>query len=257
VLRSAQGLSFLVAPALGGFLSLSSLRAPFVVDGALSLAACALLFAYVPSSVQPAVEGRSLNLKGLMAVFSQRRVYAFALFSIVDNIAFPVLAAFIPVKAQRLGFAPWHIALILSMQAVGFSLATLLVGRLSDRHGRRLFAIAAQPLVILACLGAALSGSLGGLVGSCALFGLAGGATFLIGTVMMADITPPAQAAATLGMFDAAIDLAIFAAPALAIPLSGVLGIDAVLALAAIGAVAALPVALRVQETRVQAPRKS
>ncbi|MCI0477979.1 MAG: MFS transporter, partial [Anaerolineales bacterium] len=44
VLRSSQGLSFIVAPSIGGWLALYSLRAPFIVDGLLSFAACAAIF---------------------------------------------------------------------------------------------------------------------------------------------------------------------------------------------------------------------
>ncbi|MEW5720149.1 MAG: MFS transporter, partial [Chloroflexota bacterium] len=39
VLRSSQGLSFIVAPSIGGWLALYSLRAPFIVDGLFSCAA--------------------------------------------------------------------------------------------------------------------------------------------------------------------------------------------------------------------------
>ena len=41
VLRSAQGLSFILGPAIGGVLSLVSLRTPFLADATLSMAACA------------------------------------------------------------------------------------------------------------------------------------------------------------------------------------------------------------------------
>ncbi len=249
VFRGAQGLSFLVAPAIGGWFSLHSLRTPFVVDGVLSLVACSVLSFWV--SVRSDLDAHHrIDPRSLAAVFVQPRVYAFALFSIVNNLAFPVLSAFVPVKAQGLGYAAWQIAVILGVEAAGFTVASILVGRLSDSYGRRIFAVLAQPLVLLACLGLAVSRDLSALVGWYGLYGLAGGSTFLIGTVMMADITPPARAATTLGMFDAAIDVAMFLSPAVALPASGLVGVDRVLALAGFAAVVAFPVALAVGETR-------
>ncbi|MBC7260419.1 MAG: hypothetical protein H5T63_00270, partial [Chloroflexi bacterium] len=69
--------------------------------------------------------------------------------------------------------------------------------------------------------------------------------------VMMADITPNDHCATTLGAFDAAIDLVLFIAPALALALYGPLGsIERLLLIAAIPALIAWPVACRVRETR-------
>jgi MFS family permease len=251
VLRSSQGLSFILAPSIGGWLSLYSLRAPFVVDGLLSFAACAVLFAFVRSG--KIESGHRLDLSGLARVFSQRRVWAFALFVAVNNFAFPILSAFLPVKAVSLGCAAWQIAVLLAMESIGFTAASFLVGRFSDRLGRRPFVIAAQPLIVLAGVGLLLARDLPSMVAWYTLFGLASGTTFLLGLVMMADVTPNERAAATLGMFDAAIDLVIFVAPPIAIAASGLVGLDPVLALAVLPALLAFPVALAVRETKATA----
>lgn len=249
VLRSSQGLSFILAPSIGGWLSLHSLRFPFIVDGLLSFAACAVLFAFVHDG--EIGQGHRLDFGGLARVFSQRRVYAFALFGAVNNFAFPILSTFLPIKAAALGFAAWQIAVLLAMEAIGFTAASFLVGRWSDSLGRRPFVIAAQPLLALACLGLYLTRDLAPMIAFYTLFGLAGGTTFLLGLVMMADVTPSEHAAATLGVFDAVIDLVIFIAPPIGIVMVGLVGLDAVLALAGLAAVFAFPVALAVQETKV------
>lgn len=247
VLRSSQGLSFIVAPAIGGWLSLYGLRMPFVIDAILSFLACLVLYASVRAGPVASVTGRWQQLGEL---FRQRWVYAFALFGAVDNFAFPILASFLPTKAQSLGFAPWQISLILVGEATAFTAGSLLVGRCSDRWGRRPFVILAQLLVMLSCVGLALSNSLVAMVGWYTLFGLGASATFLLSSVMMADITPPESAATALGAFDAAIDLVIFAGPATALTLYHVMGrIEPLFIVAALPALAALPVAWRTRET--------
>ncbi len=250
VLRGSQGLSFIVAPSIGGWLSLYSLRAPFVVDGLASFAACGVLFAFVRAG---RVESEHrLDWREWTAVFSRWQTWAFALFAAVNNFAFPILAAFLPVKALAMGFEAWQIAVLLAMEAVGFTAASFLVGRFSDRVGRRPFVLVAQPLVFLSCAGLYFSRDLVSMVVWYNLFGLAGGTTFLLGLVMMSDVTPNERAATVLGIFDATIDLVIFIAPLVAIAVSGWIGSEGVLALAGLPALLALAVALRVRETRVR-----
>ena len=72
--------------------------------------------------------------------------------------------------------------------------------------------------------------------------------TSLIGSVMLADITRDNRRATVPGVYDAAIDLVLFAAPALALyePLGR---IQPLLLLAGVPALLALPVSWRVQET--------
>jgi MFS family permease len=254
-LRSAQGLSFIFGPALGGALSLFSLRAPFLVDAALSLAACVLLVRLVPAKASHAGETHHWRqLSYLGDLFTDRRFYAFALFCGVNNVAFPVLSAFLPVKARSLGADPRQISLMLSLEAAAFSLACWGVGWASDRWGRRPFVILAQPGVMLSCLILALAHGLSGLIAGYVLYGLAGGATFLLGLLMAADVTPPANAAGALGAFDAAVDLLLFISPALALAVFRQLGrFDPLILGSGVLALLALPVALLVRETRQEA----
>jgi len=252
ILRSSQGLSFILAPTIGGWLSLWGLRTPFVADGLLSLLACAILAFVVRdrrhvSSIGHSVEQR----RQLKSLFLDRRVCAFVLFGTANNFAFPILASFVPTRGQLLGLAPWQISFLLASEATAYTISSYLVGQFSDRWGRRIFVILAQPMIILACFGLALSGDLLGLSAFYALFGLGSSMTFLMSSVMMADITPSGQCATVLGAFDAVIDLVLFVAPASALALYGTLGrIEPLLLLAGIPAWLALPVAWRVRDTR-------
>jgi len=68
---------------------------------------------------------------------------------------------------------------------------------------------------------------------------------------MAADVTPAADAAGVLGAFDAAVDLLLFAAPALALVAHQQWGrVDPLLLSAGLPALLALPVALVIHETK-------
>jgi MFS family permease len=224
---------------------------PFLADASLSLVACILLGYLVPAqSTHPDEGHRWPQLGRVKALLADRRLYAFALFCSVNNIAFPVLSAFVPVKARQLWGDPRQISLMLSLEAVSFSLASWLIGRASDRWGRRIFVVAAQPGVILACVGLVLAPSWPMMAICYALFGLAGGTTCLLGLVMAADVIPPVNASQALGAFDAAVDLLI-SAPALAMLAHRQLGrIAPLFLIVGLPAWLAWPVALRMGETR-------
>jgi MFS family permease len=252
ILRSSQGLSFILAPTLGGWLSLWGLRIPFVADGLLSLLAGLILALVVRQQPSRSDVAHTAEQWGqLRSLFTDGRVYAFFLFGAVNNFAFPILLSFVPAKGQLLGLAPWQISLVLASEAIAYTLSAYVAGTYSDRWGRRPFVIVAQPLILLACIGLTLSCTLLGLAAFYALFGLGSSMTFLMSSVMMADITPTSRCATVLGAFDAGIDLVLFAAPAIALALCGPLRrIEPLLLLAGVPAVVALPVAWRAQETR-------
>lgn len=252
ILRSSQGLSFIVAPVIGGQLSRWGLRVPFVVDGLLSLLACAILALVVHNQRQAQGSGHSIeHWKQLKSLFTAQPVYAFFLFGMANNFAFPILASFVPTKGQLLGLTPRQLSWVLASEAASYTAGSYLIGRFSDLWGRRPFVIIAQPLILLACVGLVLSRHWTELSASYAIFGLGSSMTYLMSSVMMADITPGEHCATVLGAFDAAIDLVLFVAPALALTLYGPLGsIEALLLIAAIPALIAWPVACRVRETR-------
>jgi MFS family permease len=206
ILRSSQGLAFIAAPVLGGWLSPLGLRAPFLVDGTLSLMACAILARTVSDrSSLPVANSVLAQWRNIGLAFADARLYAFVLFGAANNFAFPILASFVPIKGQLLGLTPWHISIVLACEAVTYTLAAYLCGRLSDRWGCRPFVLAAQPLIVLACYNLATSRGLPALAVSYVVFGLGGSATFLMSSVVLADITPAARSATVLGAFDAVI----------------------------------------------------
>jgi len=117
--------------------------------------------------------GKWAQLRRLRTLFADRRFYAFAIFCGVNNVAFPVLPAFLPVKARSLVANPRQISLMLALEAGCFSLASWLVGRASDRWGRRAFVAA------LCCPGSGLGRP--SAVGSCGSIAPVGWPTGLAG----------------------------------------------------------------------------
>ncbi|MGQ9493591.1 MAG: MFS transporter [Anaerolineae bacterium] len=252
ILRSSQGLSFIMAPVIGGQLTRWGLRIPFIVDGLLSLFICIVLGLAIPDQRQTHHPGHSVKQWGqLKSLFTARSAYAFFLFGMANNFAFPILSSFVPTKGQLLGLTPRQLSVLLASEAMAYTFGSYLVGKLSDRWGRRFFVIIAQPLILLACTGLAWSHSWLGLAAFYAVFGLGASMTYLMSSVMMADITPSEQCATVLGAFDAAIDLVLFIAPAFALTLYGLLGrIELLFLIAGIPALLAWLVAWRVRDTR-------
>jgi len=82
ILRSSQGLSYVIGPALGGVLSLVSLRTPFIVDGLFSLGAFLAAVVLLQDTSQARSEHDLNVLRGLGSVFSDKRVYLYLLMGI-------------------------------------------------------------------------------------------------------------------------------------------------------------------------------
>jgi DHA1 family multidrug resistance protein-like MFS transporter len=107
ILRSSQGMSFFVGPFLGGALSLVSLRAPFLVDGLLSLVAFAVAMVLLRGTEKLEASSGVSVFRGLRLTFSSRQVYLYLLLGISGMFAFGVLYGFVPTKSDILGLEAW------------------------------------------------------------------------------------------------------------------------------------------------------
>lgn len=217
ILRGSQGLSFVVGPALGGAFSLVSLRAPFLVDGILSLLAffAALRLIQGTDRAKPAHDLRLFQ--GLRTTFSSPRVYLFLLMGISGLFGFGVLSSFVPVKSEIIGLDAWQIGLILAAGALSFSCVSFVVGALSDRFGRRRFVIASQVIIVAACLGLSVSDVFGTLLAFYCLFCIGEATTFLLSFVYAAEVFPKKHIGTSMGAFDSVMDLSLLVAPLIAI----------------------------------------
>lgn len=219
ILRGSQGLSFVVGPALGSLLSLASLRAPFVVDGVVSLVACVAALALMPGGERAPSEHHLGVLRALRATFSSGRVYLCLLMGVAGSFAYGILSGFVPARAQSLDMAAWQIGLIASGGALVFSAVSYGIGPLTDRLGRRPFLLAAQAIIVASGAGLAFARGLPALAGLYWLFCAGETITYLLCFVYASELFREEHVGASMGAFDSVLDLSLLLGPAAAISL--------------------------------------
>jgi MFS family permease len=219
ILRSSQGLSYVVGPALGSLFSLVSLRTPFLADGALSLVA----FVAATPLLRDISRDRSVQsvslIQGLRSAISDKRVVLYLLMGISGVFGFGILYSFVPTKAQLAELEAWQIGLILTMGSLVFSAVSYTIGALSDRFGRRRFVIGAQGVIVLGGIGLAVSSGFWGLLLWYALFCAGETITFVLSSVYASEAFDPAYMGVSMGAFDSTMDLSMVVGPVLAVAL--------------------------------------
>ena len=217
ILRSSQGLSFVVGPALGSLFSVVSLRTPFLVDGLLSLLAFLAAIALLKDIDKAKSEDDLSVFRGLRLTFSNKRVYLYLLMGLAGLFSFGILYSFVPTKAQLIGMKAWQIGVILSGGALIFSVVSYTIGTLSDRFGRRLFVIVSQPIIVIAGTGLLFSNSFATLLMFYGLFCIGETITYLLCFVYATEIFDPMYIGASMGAFDSVMDLSLFVGPLIAV----------------------------------------
>jgi len=132
----------------------------------------------------------------------------------VDLVGFGIVMPILPQYAERFGVTATVIGLLMS----SFSLAQLvcapLLGRVSDRIGRK-------PVILLSLFGTALGSFLTGAAGSVwvlfagRLLDGASGASVSVAQASVADVAPPEERARLMGLLGAAFGVGFVAGPAL------------------------------------------
>jgi len=217
MLRSSQGLSFAIGPALGSLFSLVSLRAPFVVDGLLSLLAFLAAIVLLENTDKAKSEHGLSVFCGLRSTFSDGHVYLYLLMGIAGLFGFGIFYSFVPTKSQLVSLKAWQIGLILSGGALIFSLVSYSIGAISDRFGRRMFVITSQAIIVLAGICLIFSDGFATLFASYVLFCVGETITYLLCFVYAADIFKEEYIGTAMGAFDSIMDLSLFVGPLIAI----------------------------------------
>lgn len=131
----------------------------------------------------------------------------------IDLIGFGIVVPILPLYAESFGPSPWVLGILMaSFSAMQFVAAPIL-GRLSDRYGRR-------PVLALSLLGSAVgyvlfafAGSIAVLFASRIIDGISGG-NISTAQAVIADITGPKDRAKGMGMIGAAFGLGFVLGPA-------------------------------------------
>ncbi|OZA14096.1 MAG: MFS transporter [Hydrogenophilales bacterium 17-62-8] len=240
-----------VAPFLGGTLiSLASFGAVYAacaIAGVLALAAGLLLRDNEPGPKT------SLALPhfraSLVTVLRDRGIMLVSGVEAAQYLVFGAIEAFLAVYAASLGIPAWQIGVILGVQLVSIVFAKPLMGRVSDRVGRRRVIL---PGLLIGAASVALMPYAHGVIGLSALslvFGL-GFATVTSSTsALVADLTRDGRYGSSMGVLRTVMDVGQSIGPVLTGFMVGVAGYgSAFTLLAAILVAAALMLALLLHE---------
>lgn len=198
-----------LAPFLGGFLiSLASYGAVYVacaISGVLALAAGLLLPENRPT--QTKASARPRFWASLKEVLRDRSILVVSAIEAAQYLVFGAIEAFLALYAASLGVPAWQIGIILGAQLVSIVFTKPLMGRLSDRIGRRRVIL---PGLVLGAASVALLPWVSEFFGLAALslvFGL-GFATVTSSTsALVADLTRNGRFGASMGVLRTVMDV--------------------------------------------------
>ncbi|HSE97729.1 MAG TPA: MFS transporter, partial [Blastocatellia bacterium] len=132
----------------------------------------------------------------------------------IDLVGFGIVIPVLPLYAARFGASPTVIGLLLSSYSVMQFIFAPVLGRLSDRVGRR-------PVLLVSMIGTSLGFMLMGVAGTLELLFLARiidgitGGNISTAQAYIADVTPPEQRSRGMGLIGAAFGLGFILGPAL------------------------------------------
>lgn len=198
-----------LAPFLGGFLiSLASYGAVYIacaVSGVLALAAGLLLRDDPPAQVKTTTRLRFWA--SLKEVLRDRGILLVSTVEAAQYLVFGAIEAFLALYAASLGVPAWQIGIILGVQLVSIVLAKPLMGRLSDRAGRRRVILPGLALGAGSILLLPWASGFFGLAALSLVFGL-GFATVTSSTsALVADLTRNGRFGASMGVLRTVMDV--------------------------------------------------
>jgi MFS transporter, DHA1 family, tetracycline resistance protein len=133
---------------------------------------------------------------------------------LIDMIGFGIVIPVLPLYSLHFGASPWQIGLLFGSFSLMQLLSAPILGRLSDRVGRK-------PVLLLSMLGTAISFLILGLANSLAMLfvgrivdGISGG-NISTAQAYIADVTPLDKRSAAMGLIGAAFGLGFVFGPAI------------------------------------------
>ena len=150
----------------------------------------------------------------------RRELFLILLFVFIDVLGFSLILPLLPFYADTFGASPTLVGLLLGANALSQLVGAPIIGRLSDRYGRR-------PLLLVSIAGTLISFVLLGLANSLVMLfisrildGLLGG-NISLAQAYITDVTDEKERASGLGLIGAGFGLGFMIGPALGGFLSG------------------------------------
>lgn len=181
-------------------------------------------------------------VSGIREVGSDRRVVAASAMEGVQNMTMGALEAFLPIYAVTVaGLSAFEAGLLWAVQVVVTMLAKPVMGKVSDRYGRR-------PLIVAGLISCALPFALiphligfWALVPACLLFGFGEALVTSSSAAMVADLCKARHYGTAMGVFGTIFDVGHASGPILGGLLIGALGYGWAFALMACVLIAVIP----------------
>lgn len=199
-----------VAPFLGGVLiSLASFQAVYIacaISGALALAAGSMLRDVAPPPITTKLELPRF-WDSLITVLRDRRIMLVSTIEAAQYLVFGAIEAFLALFAASLGMPAWQIGVILGVQLVSIVFIKPVMGKASDRVGRKQviipgLLIGAVSLVLLPYAPTFIGLSVLSLV-----FGLGFAAVTSSTTALVADLTKDSRFGSSMGVLRTVMDV--------------------------------------------------
>jgi MFS family permease len=236
-----QGIEFLgtiLGSALSGYLITGfGFRGGFLLSAGLVVVALALIL--IPSSVRKDAGdppmGSSVSLRSIMDVFTNRTLLivssaTFAEFVMSTGVIYTIFPLY---ANEQLGYSLTDIGLIMGARSVGFVVAMLIMGNISDRVGRKpvlLFGLASTAVLVTALN---FTTSFLAIAAVILLLGITTGAIWIVCPVLAAEAVEPSQRGAAIGTYRTFFDLGSVLGPIMTTAIMGEYGISACFYMAA------------------------
>jgi len=233
------------APGLGGF------RAVYLVSALTGAGALALGLLSLRRGDGP-VHGKSLGerfsffFRGIKEVASDKRVLATSAMEGVQNMSMGALEAFLPVYAVTVaGLSAFQAGMLWGVQVVVTLIAKPLMGKVSDRWGRRPLIVSGMLLCALPVAAIPHLGGFAPLLAAGMVFGFGEAFVTSSSAALVADFCQAKHYGAAMGTFGTIFDIGHASGPILSGILLGLLGFKATFAIIAALLLLSLPVFLR------------
>ena len=230
-----------IAPFLGGFLiSLASFGAVYIacaIAGVLALGAGLLLQDHEPRP--PAKLELPHFWASLVTVLRDRGIMLVSLVEAAQYLVFGAVEAFLALYASSLGIPAWQIGIILGVQLLSIVFTKPLMGRVSDRVGRKQVIL---PGLLIGAASVALLPFAPSFIGLSVLslaFGLGFATVTSSTTALVADLTQNGRYGSSMGVLRTVMDVGQSIGPVLTGFMVGVAGYGSAFSLLAVILVAA------------------